>query len=396
MEELSILIEETRRGKLDAYDRLVRRFQDMAVGYAYSQLGDFHLAEDAAQEAFVLAYLELGKLREPEAFPGWFRRIVHSRCTRLRRSQKLTTVELDAASHVATAEQNPDQALDTRQTRDALLAALDALSERDRSIASLFYIGQFSQSEIAAFMDVPASTVNNRLHLSRKRLKKELVNMDNERVNSHHPSRDEAFATRINERLQTMENLHRDLATGLADIISATLQQKTKVEVAAAQTTFEDFIQSLPSPSLTLHHLMEPNAGRIIFDLSPELAHAVEAELVGTGTAAWKDAHNTMSEQQWAKLAPFGKAIEACLTEIWQPVFAISLQDAIWESNIVGFLANPAFETLPTSEKLAALHEAPADSVVRVDFTVASSELDCRLSLCYPAATLETLLPHLA
>ena len=44
-----------RDDRLKAFGELVQRFQDMAFGYAYSVLGDFHLAEDAAQEAFVTA-----------------------------------------------------------------------------------------------------------------------------------------------------------------------------------------------------------------------------------------------------------------------------------------------------------------------------------------------------
>ena len=43
----------------------------MAVGYAYAIIGDFQLAEDAAQEAFVGAWLDLPRLREPAAFAGW-------------------------------------------------------------------------------------------------------------------------------------------------------------------------------------------------------------------------------------------------------------------------------------------------------------------------------------
>ncbi len=65
MEDLTSLIERVRAGKREAYGDLVRRFQDMAVGYSYALLGDQHLAEDAAQEAFVFAYLELEKLQEP-------------------------------------------------------------------------------------------------------------------------------------------------------------------------------------------------------------------------------------------------------------------------------------------------------------------------------------------
>ena len=41
--------------RLAAFGEIVRRFQDMAYGCAYAVLGDFHLAEDAAQEAFLAA-----------------------------------------------------------------------------------------------------------------------------------------------------------------------------------------------------------------------------------------------------------------------------------------------------------------------------------------------------
>jgi DNA-directed RNA polymerase specialized sigma24 family protein len=65
MDELTQLVIRAQAGDLDAFDVLVRRFQDMAVGYAYALLGDLHLAEDAAQEAFVGAYRNLGQLRAP-------------------------------------------------------------------------------------------------------------------------------------------------------------------------------------------------------------------------------------------------------------------------------------------------------------------------------------------
>jgi DNA-directed RNA polymerase specialized sigma24 family protein len=56
--------------RVEAYGRLVERFRDMACGYAYSIVGDFHLAEDVAQEAFIVAFGKLGQLQQPEAFPG--------------------------------------------------------------------------------------------------------------------------------------------------------------------------------------------------------------------------------------------------------------------------------------------------------------------------------------
>jgi RNA polymerase sigma factor (sigma-70 family) len=68
-----------------AFDQIVRQYQDLAYGYAYAVLGEFELAEDAAQETFLAAWRSLDQLREPEAFPGWLKRIVLTQCSRLTR-----------------------------------------------------------------------------------------------------------------------------------------------------------------------------------------------------------------------------------------------------------------------------------------------------------------------
>ena len=69
----------------EAFGELVIRFQDMAFGCAFAVLGDAYLAQDTAQEAFVVAWQKLAQLREPAAFPGWFKRIVLTQCNRLLR-----------------------------------------------------------------------------------------------------------------------------------------------------------------------------------------------------------------------------------------------------------------------------------------------------------------------
>ena len=53
MQDLRLALEQAKGGDPRAFAVVVERFQDMAVGYAYSVLGDFHLAQDAAQEAFI-------------------------------------------------------------------------------------------------------------------------------------------------------------------------------------------------------------------------------------------------------------------------------------------------------------------------------------------------------
>ena len=67
MTDLSTLVEDAREGNIDAYGVIVERFQSMAVTYAQARIGDFHLAQDAAQDTFVHAYLALDQLRTAAA-----------------------------------------------------------------------------------------------------------------------------------------------------------------------------------------------------------------------------------------------------------------------------------------------------------------------------------------
>ena len=137
-DQSTLLVTRAQAGDLDAYEQIVRRFQDMAYGFGYSYLGDFHLAEDAAQEAFLEAYRDLPKLREPAAFPGWFRQVVRKHCDRLARRKSVATVPLDAAPDPASQETEPAAAAEQRELADTVLAAIRALPETQRAVTTLF------------------------------------------------------------------------------------------------------------------------------------------------------------------------------------------------------------------------------------------------------------------
>ena len=177
MEQLAGLVGRATQGDLEAFAKIVRRFQDMAYGCAYSILGDFHLAEDAAQNSFFQAYRELEKLRKPGAFPGWFHKIVLTNCRRLTRGRRLPTVSLEAAGGRASCEPGPGELAEVRESRKKVHDAIRSLPENERMVITLFYIRAYSQDEIAAFLDVPKTTVNNRLHTARRRLKERMVRM---------------------------------------------------------------------------------------------------------------------------------------------------------------------------------------------------------------------------
>src|SRR5436190_23886620 len=100
-ERLAACVRRAQERDPEAFGWIVRRFQDMAVGYAASIVGDFHLAEDAAQEAFLEVWRDLAQLREPAAFAGWLRKIIFKQCDRLTRGKRVATGPMEAACDVA-------------------------------------------------------------------------------------------------------------------------------------------------------------------------------------------------------------------------------------------------------------------------------------------------------
>src|SRR6476646_2032188 len=115
MDSLTALVIAAQAGDLDAFGQVVERFQRMAYAIAYTMLGDAHLAEDVAQEAFIEAYICLPKLREPAAFPGWFRRIVHKRGDRLVRGKRPALLSLESAGQLPSSALDPSLLAETRE-----------------------------------------------------------------------------------------------------------------------------------------------------------------------------------------------------------------------------------------------------------------------------------------
>jgi RNA polymerase sigma factor (sigma-70 family) len=197
VEELRIIILRAQVGDRAAYEQLVRRFQDMAVGYAYAVLDDWHLAEDVAQEAFITAYYDLPSLRAPQAFPAWFRRILFKHIDRIRRRNRMTTVPLEHALDIATPQRDLAQLVEQRELSQQVRRAIASLPEHQRVVVTLFYISAYSVIDISRFLDIPIATVKTRLHAARRRLHERMLVMIEDSLPNQRPSKDSAFTDRV-------------------------------------------------------------------------------------------------------------------------------------------------------------------------------------------------------
>ncbi|MEZ4869086.1 MAG: sigma-70 family RNA polymerase sigma factor [Caldilineaceae bacterium] len=217
MDPFAQLVIAAQAGDVAAFGELVRRFQDMAVGYGYSILQDWHLAEDAAQEAFIETHQVLRQLQEPHAFPAWLRRIVFKHCDRFTRGKQFDLVALTEAATVAHTEQ-PATLLEGAEIRQQITDAIQMLSAEEQAVVTLFYMGEYSHREIATFLELPTGTVNNRLRSARKELQERMMEMVTENLQTERPSRNDDFAARVLTFINAADS-------GYADEVAAALAE---------------------------------------------------------------------------------------------------------------------------------------------------------------------------
>lgn len=187
----------TLREKHDAFDGIVMAFQDMAYACAYSVLGDFHLAEDASQQAFITAWQKIHQLRQPEAFPGWFRKIVLTECSRMTRGRWVRTASLDNGEAIASITDDPQKKLERDELKKTVFAAIEKLPVNERIVVTLFYLDEQTHADISAFLEVPMTTVAKRLYSARERLKGKVMSGFKKNISSRRPSRNASFAEKV-------------------------------------------------------------------------------------------------------------------------------------------------------------------------------------------------------
>ena len=172
------------QGNANAFEPLVRRYQNAAFAVAMGFLRDRTDAEDVVQDAFVAAYCKLSQLKDPAIFGSWLHRIVVNRCkewSRRKKASRLVRVDSNA-EHIRDeyplAAQNHQDYIESLELWDEV----ERLPEHYRQVVNLYYYTGFSLKEIAAFLDIPESTARGRLYQSRIRLKNALSPQEKETI----------------------------------------------------------------------------------------------------------------------------------------------------------------------------------------------------------------------
>jgi RNA polymerase sigma-70 factor (ECF subfamily) len=180
-------VKDTLAGRLEAFDRLIEKYQRRAMSVAYRLLGNVPDAADVCQDAFLKAFRSIGTLEDAARFGPWLMRIVSNLSLNFRRGRKSgATVSLDdvgdkiaelggiaGAVRPAGSTSTADPA--ATELRAAIRKAIDALPEKQRVALVLFSIEGMPQKDVAAIMDCSVELVKWNVFQARKQLRQALA-----------------------------------------------------------------------------------------------------------------------------------------------------------------------------------------------------------------------------
>jgi len=166
------LITQAQKGDRSAFGELVARHYASVIRVVYHLCGQAQVAQDAAQEAFIRAWVNLPGFQPRASFRNWLFRIATNAALDILRQRPEESIE-DSAEMPAMVDQspNPEAAYLEKEQADFLQAAVQALPEGARSVLVLREYGELSYEEIAAALEIPIGTVMSRLNYARSRLR---------------------------------------------------------------------------------------------------------------------------------------------------------------------------------------------------------------------------------
>jgi RNA polymerase sigma-70 factor (ECF subfamily) len=191
----SELIVRAREGDSEAFNELVKRYQDMLYSVAYRILGDEPNAADATQEAFFAAYRAIRGFRGG-SFRAWLMRIVTNTCYDcLRRAKRHPTALFDSGEEeadwdecLADPGELPEAWAERQDLSWQIQRALAALPPRQRTVVVLSDIQGLQYAEVAHILRIPLGTVRSRLSRGRRTLRGLLFSYGEPRGLGSHPA----------------------------------------------------------------------------------------------------------------------------------------------------------------------------------------------------------------
>jgi len=175
------LLELAKKGDIDAFEKLIEKYEKKVFNIALKLLGDYDDASETAQEVFLKIFRSLAGFKEQSSFSTWIYRITTNVCFDVLRKRKNNNVvyidEIIENEDEGMKRQIPQKGdsvediVEKKEIKEILNEAIQNLSEEHRTVLVLRDIQGFSYEDISEILNCPEGTVKSRLNRARKALK---------------------------------------------------------------------------------------------------------------------------------------------------------------------------------------------------------------------------------
>ncbi|MCL4558096.1 MAG: sigma-70 family RNA polymerase sigma factor [Deltaproteobacteria bacterium] len=171
------VLERFKKGDVSAFDEIIAAYQDSIYGLCFHMLGDYHNAQDAAQDTFLKAYQSLKGFKQDASIYTWLYRIAVNTCIDYKRKFTFESLFKHHFNDERLIEQepsdepSPERISESRQSAATLKKALDKLSKKLKAVILLKEIEGLSYEEIAYTLDISIGTVKSRISRARDELR---------------------------------------------------------------------------------------------------------------------------------------------------------------------------------------------------------------------------------
>ena len=168
------LVIKAQQGDRNAFSELVCLHTQSVMNVIYRMCGDTKLAEDAAQETFIQAWLHLSSFRPQASLRSWLYRIGVNAATDMLRKQKRILPDDLETMQLRDPQLGPEGLFSQEEQTALVQKAILSLPDASRAVLVLREYQRLSYQEIADALDIPVGTVMSRLNYARKSLKEKL------------------------------------------------------------------------------------------------------------------------------------------------------------------------------------------------------------------------------
>ncbi len=168
------LVTRAQNGDRNAFSELVRTHAQGVLNVIYRMCGDMQVAEDAAQETFIQAWLRLPSYRPRASLRNWLYRIAVNKAIDMLRKEKRILPGAVEDLNLTDSGPSPEALAASSERTKMVQEAVLALPEASRAVLVLREYEGLSYQEIADALDIPVGTVMSRLNYARKLLREKL------------------------------------------------------------------------------------------------------------------------------------------------------------------------------------------------------------------------------